>query len=139
LHINRLANHQERFHLIFLFRRVSIDVDDGCISASLDTAMLLNRLEDSPTVITVTFITSESESNEDRFNGFWSVHAIVLTSGGGGNARDYWMVDIPENITSIIYGLRSQNVNNNDGRPVTPCLPGASGLHKSQRCHNWYS
>ena len=56
-----------------MFDRQVIHVEDGRIPTARDLTVLLNRLEDGPALLAVSRVACESEGNEERFNGFWTI------------------------------------------------------------------
>ena len=70
------AYHQECLHLIFQLALCVANIQDGSVPARLNAAVLLDCLEYLPAIVTIAYISCQSESNEEGFNSFWSVGQV---------------------------------------------------------------
>ena len=63
-----MTHHEERFHLILMLYGNLLDIQYTCVSTSLDAAMLLNSLEDLPSVVAVARVGRETVGDEERLH-----------------------------------------------------------------------
>jgi hypothetical protein len=59
-----MTNQEERLHFVFHFGGCGINVENGGITTTLDFAVLFDRLEDGPALISVFLFTGLTPSEE---------------------------------------------------------------------------
>ena len=72
--------HEEKvLHLVLVPNWHLIDVDDRCVSAARNLAVLLDCLKNGPAVIAVALITGESERDKQGFDRLRSAPSVQRT------------------------------------------------------------
>jgi len=74
------THQEERLHLILVPHWHLVDIHDGGVPATRNTAMCLDRAEDSPAVFTITLIARETERDEQRLDRLRPIVRVVSLS-----------------------------------------------------------
>jgi hypothetical protein len=78
LKFTKQAHHQECLHLILQFTPDIINIQDASVSPCLNTTVFLNRLEYVPAIVSIPYVTSQAEGDEEGLYGLRTVDSNFI-------------------------------------------------------------